>query len=599
MNAPARTQNLETRISFVRTTWVAALAGIFAMPAISQAAASPHWKAGQVLVGQRAGVNAADLDGQLNLLGLRPTRKLQNLDVHVVPVPAGQEDAFVKKLAKIPHVKFAEKDMLVPVTQLTPNDPQFSGEWHLAKIQAPDAWSTMSTSGVTVAVLDTGVDGTHPDLSSRLVQGFDSVAGTPNTKDTSDVFGHGTAVAGTVGAATNNGVGVASVAWNSLIMPIRVTDRADGYAYWSDVANGLTWAANNGARVANISFDGVTTSSAIATAAQYMRGKGGVVVAAAGNSGIDPGYADSPYIISVSATDSGDAKASWSNYGAFIDVAAPGAGIITTTKGGGYASWSGTSFSSPITAGVVALILNTNPSLTPDQAEKILESSADDPAGYSDYNTTYGWGRVNAYKAMQLAGQPAPDTQPPTTAIASPTAGGIVKGQVTVNVNASDNMSVAKVTLYVNGLPFADDATAPFSFLWDTTLAAEGNANLSTMATDAAGNTGLSAKVSVTVDNIADPPDTTPPTDKINSPADGAKLGNGSVTVSIGATDNVGVSRILFFINGVLKAQSNNSNSLRYSFNGKSLKAGTNIMTSTAYDLAGNPSPTATITVTH
>ena len=122
----------------------------------------------------------------------------------------------------------------------------------------------------------------------------------------------------------------------------------------------------------------MTGSSSVASAAQYLRGKGGLTVVAAGNSSTNPGYADSPYIISVSATDSSDNKASWSNYGAYVDVAAPGVGIWTTTNGGGYGAVSGTSFSSPMTAGVVALMMAANPGLSPADLESALKSSADD-----------------------------------------------------------------------------------------------------------------------------------------------------------------------------------------------------------------------------
>ena len=139
-----------------------------------------------------------------------------------------------------------------------------------------------------VAVLDTGVDGTHPDLAGKLLPGWNAVDSSNNT---ADINGHGTAVAGTAAAATNNASGVAGVAWNAAILPVRITNSSDGYAYWSDIARGLSWAANQGADVANISY-GVSNSSTIASAAQSMRNKGGLVVVAAGNEGVDPGYAD-------------------------------------------------------------------------------------------------------------------------------------------------------------------------------------------------------------------------------------------------------------------------------------------------------------------
>jgi hypothetical protein len=134
-----------------------------------------------------------------------------------------------------------------------------------------------------------------------------------------------------------------------------------------------------------------------------MRDRGGVVVMAAGNKSVDPGLSDNPAIIAVSATTSSDVKASWSSYGDYIDVSAPGVSIQTTTNGGGYGSVSGTSYASPVTAGVVALIMGANPDLSPDEVETILEASADNPVGTSDWHAYFGHGRVNAAVAVQMA----------------------------------------------------------------------------------------------------------------------------------------------------------------------------------------------------
>ena len=143
-----------------------------------------------------------------------------------------------------------------------------------------------------------------------------------NNSLTSDVFGHGTKVAGTASAITNNAVGVSGVAGQSRIMPVRVSNTT-GSAYISAIAKGLTWAADNKARIANVSFDGVAGSASIQNAAQYMKNKGGLVVVAAGNNGIDQGYAPTTTLIAVSATDGNDFKTSWSSYGSFVSVSAP------------------------------------------------------------------------------------------------------------------------------------------------------------------------------------------------------------------------------------------------------------------------------------
>ena len=143
-------------------------------------------------------------------------------------------------------------------------------------------------------------------------------------------------------------------------------------------AQGLTWAADHGARVANISYVGVAASSTVKSAAQYMRNKGGVVAVSAGNNGIDEGIASTTEMIVVSATDSADAKTSWSSYGSFVDLAAPGQSIYTTARGGGYQYWSGTSLASPIVAGVAALVKALRPDFTAAQVESAIFASAVD-----------------------------------------------------------------------------------------------------------------------------------------------------------------------------------------------------------------------------
>ena len=223
------------------------------------AAPDKPWKTGQILVKAKAGLSAIEFGRALKRNNARSIETIGSLKVHVVNVPEHAEEAVVRALSKNPHIEFAELDMAVEVDEFVPNDPQFGSAWHLPKIQATSAWDFTSAEGITIAILDTGVDGTHPDLAGNMVLGWNAVDG---SSDTSDVMGHGTAVAGTAAAAGNNSNGVASVAWSAQIMPIRITNRSDGYAYWSDAARGLNWAADNGADVANISF-AMTNSSTV------------------------------------------------------------------------------------------------------------------------------------------------------------------------------------------------------------------------------------------------------------------------------------------------------------------------------------------------
>ena len=243
---------------------------------------NPRFAAGRLLVESKAGVADDEFDAVLDAHGGKSAGKLKGLNVHVVTLRAGQSEKDVAaRLARHPQVKFAELDQLVAPDGMT-NDPLGTSEWHLAKIGAPTAWDTSSGAGTIIAILDTGVDPTHPDLAAQLVPGWNFY---DNNSNTADVTGHGTAVAGTAAAAANNAIGVAGVAGGARLMPVRITDTA-GYAYWSTVAAALKWAADHGARVANISY-AVTSSSTIQSAAQYMRSKGGVVVVSAGNNGID------------------------------------------------------------------------------------------------------------------------------------------------------------------------------------------------------------------------------------------------------------------------------------------------------------------------
>lgn len=333
--------------------------------------------------------------------------RLYGMDVHLVDVPAGQERAIVRRLAGHPHIRFAEVDERVELS-LTVNDPYYGSQWHLPKINAPTAWDASTGGNVTIAILDTGTD-PHPDLS--LVAGWNFY---DNNSNTADVHGHGTAVAGTAAAIGNNAEGVAGVAWSANIMPMRISDTS-GYGYWSAVAQALNWSADNGARVANISYM-VSGSSTVQQAASYFRSRGGVVAAAAGNTGGDAGMPNTGVILTVSATDSNDVRASWSTYGAVVDIAAPGVGIVTTARGGWYTSGSGTSFAAPIVAGVAALVIARRPDLTATQIEEVLLLSATD-LGAVGNDPYYGAGRVDAAAAVQRAIgitiEPAPPTPKP------------------------------------------------------------------------------------------------------------------------------------------------------------------------------------------
>ncbi len=282
---------------------------------------------------------------------------------------------------------------------LLPNDPQFASQWHLSRINAPQAWDlTQGAAGVVIAILDSGVDPRHPDLAGKLVTGTNTFDKSGNT---ADQYGHGTKMAGVAGARGNNGVGIAGVAWQSPIMPIRVTDRK-GRATSASIAAGIVWAVDHGARVVNISMEGVVKNAAIRTAAEYAYNHGALVVAPSGNCNCKDPAPETPFILSVSSTDESDRVSPSATAGAFVDLSAPGENIPTTTMYGLYLGESGTSIASAVVAGVAALMFAANPELTPAVATELLQKTAFDPTG-KGRDPRAGHGRVDAFAAVSAA----------------------------------------------------------------------------------------------------------------------------------------------------------------------------------------------------
>jgi len=562
-----------------------------ASPPVHERSVEGPWAKGRILVMPRAGLSETEFAKILGAHGGKAARKLGSLDIHVVELPSNaSEKAVAKLLSNHPHIKFAEPDQLV-APDLGANDIYYGSAWHLQMVQAPAAWDYSLGAGITVAILDTGVDASHPDLQGQLVPGWNFWN---NNNDTADVYGHGTLVAGVVAAAGNNSIGVTSMAWNSKLMPIRISD-VNGYGSLSAIASGLTWAADRGAKVANVSYM-VHSSSTVQSAAQYMRNKGGVVVSSAGNTGAFDPTAAGDSLISVSATDSGDTRAGWSTYGSHVDVSAPGVDIWSTAAGGGYSAVSGTSFSSPVTASIVALMMAANPALSPSQIADLLKFTAID-LGAPGYDQYYGFGRVSAAAAVQAAAAArAGDTQAPSVAISSPT-GGTVTGFAPVNVSASDDVAVTRVELLVNGALIAADISTPYAFSWDSTRFSDGGATLVARAYDAAGNSRTSSAVTVTVANtpIAPTPvtpalDTIAPSVIISNPTDGSKV-NGVVTIKATSSDNVGIANLSLYVDGVMSATGNVATT-SYKWNASKAAKGTHTISAVAKDAAGNQTTT-------
>lgn len=351
----------------------------------------------RLLIRYRRDAEPASIERMLAVQGLksRQRERVSIVDVSEGALPRVQ--AFLERTGLFDYV---ERDYYAH-TAAIPNDPSFDLQWHLNKIQAPAAWDiTTGAPGTVIAVIDSGVDPTHPELAPRLVTGWSFLARNTNTADT---LGHGTAVAGTVAAATNNGAGVAGVTWSNRVMPLVVVDETDSATY-SDIARAICHAADRGVRVINISLGGPAPSATLQDAVDYAWNKGAVIFAAAMNAGTSTPYypAACRRAVAVSATDANDNLAAFSGFGSWITLSAPGSGILTTANGGGYGYWAGTSFASPIAAAVAGLALSVNPSLSNEALVTLLKETSDD-LGEAGFDARFGWGRVNAWRAVQAA----------------------------------------------------------------------------------------------------------------------------------------------------------------------------------------------------
>lgn len=319
-------------------------------------------------------------------------------------------EAVIDELNANPDIEYAEPNYVYHAFDLPDasinvayNDTYYSYQWGIPAIKANQAVDLVTASqraSKIIAIVDTGVSLTHEDLQGSILAGYDFVNGDSSPNDDN---GHGTHVAGIAAAIGNNAKGVAGVASGAKILPVKVLD-SEGSGYTTDIVNGMRYAADNGAKVLNLSLGANTSCSrTYQDAINYVRSKGAVVVVASGNSNTAVASpANCTGTVSVGSVNSSLVRSSFSNYGSVLDVVAPGESIASTYPNNQYANMSGTSMASPHVAGVAALILAANSSLTPDQVETILKQTATDlgAAGRDNY---YGSGLVNALAAVQAA----------------------------------------------------------------------------------------------------------------------------------------------------------------------------------------------------
>jgi len=404
----------------------------------------------------RVWVKVIDRFGQGQLSGTltssaRRATQVPALGLWRIDVTPGTEQQILEQLRRDPSIAYAELDYHVTAME-QPDDARRPEQWALDAIHCPEAWDLTRCDNVVIAVLDSGVDLGHPDLSSRL---WTNPGETPNNgRDDDgngkvddvhgwhfyqncasgscgpyenhivrDDNGHGTHVTGIAAADTGNGIGIASVSWGALAMTVKVLDEY-GEGYYSDVALGIRYATDNGARIINLSFGGAQPSQLLQEAVDYAHQRGVLVIASAGNDGGAVYYpAACNHVMTVASTDRNDQRSSFSNVGPQVDIAAPGESILSTWPWlDGYFYKRGTSMAAPHVAGAAALLWSLRPDYGAAEIQQRLLSQSDDvnAAQHPGPDQYLGWGRLNVYQA--LAGLPQGPTFTPTpTATHTPT----------------------------------------------------------------------------------------------------------------------------------------------------------------------------------
>ena len=350
-------------------------------------------------------------------------------------VPVGQEKDHLTKMLAHPSIQNATLNHLAHLLE-EPNDPDWLLQWNMHIIRADEAWDiiTSTSSSVIIAVVDTGIDIAHLDLQANIWTNPDEIPDNDldddgngliddvhgwnfahENNDVVDTHGHGTHVAGIAAAATDNSIGIAGVSWSGTIMPVRVL--AGTYGDYAEIARGVIYAADNGAQIINLSLGSTEPSPLLYDALLYARGKGALIVAAAGNCGdssalndpdcdytINPPFYPAAHTetLAVGATDGIDQWAYFSEYHDYVDLAAPGVGIYSTCLQDDYCFMQGTSMSTPHVSGVATLIWALRPELSSLEVQLIMESWADDVNSeeYPGKDPYLGWGRINAYQAV-------------------------------------------------------------------------------------------------------------------------------------------------------------------------------------------------------
>ena len=341
---------------------------------VNPSASSVRYEPGRLAVAFVPGTTPRRAVRVLANAGVEVEQPLPAIAAYLVRVEPARREGARRRLLASPAVLSADREPIASVLETIPSDPFWPQAWGLQLAGFPAAWDlSRGSPRLVVAVVDTGVDPTQPELKGALVPGYDFVN---SDADPRDDHGHGTSVAGVIAARADNATGTTGACWRCAIMPIKVLG-ADGVEDDSLIAAGIIWAADHGARVINLSLGGPGTTQVLAEAIAYATAKGALVVGAAGNSGTSvPFYpAADANALSVAGTTRNDKPYEWTNRGAWVDVAAPGCNP-TIDRGDRYVVFCGTSAATPLVAGLAALALSRSAEVTPQALEQQIESAA-------------------------------------------------------------------------------------------------------------------------------------------------------------------------------------------------------------------------------
>lgn len=424
------------------------------MPSITRTADGRDAVADRVIIGFKPGISVAeqgDVQRAVASRGVTAPTSVQQINATVEYVDttgAPSLEAVIAAYRADPRVRYAEPDYIVHALDL-PNDQYFGNQYGMRTIQAPAAWSvTHGSAGVTVAILDCGIYEAHPDLTGKVIARRDF---TGSANGTDDRCNHGTHVAGIASAITNNTTGVAGLGYETKLLNGKILSDG-GSGYDSQIADGIHWAADSGANVINMSLGGAgACSQTFQDAIDYAWSKNVVIVAAAGNGGgtLSMQPANCTHVVAVASTDGNDARSGFSNYGGWVQVAAPGSAIYSTVNpnlsqnnGNAYAYFSGTSMATPHVAGLAALLWSTSWGTSAQAVIQRMENTADHIAGTG---TSWQFGRINALAAI------SPGATPPTATRLTPNTAVAASAPFTLTITGSHFRAGA--TVLWNGVP--------------------------------------------------------------------------------------------------------------------------------------------------